>query len=118
MAITQTQALPAPFITALGEKYGAGLAGLVDQPFTTAQLGQVAPQVAAQTGLQQQATGLATAGLGAYQPYLTGAATATQAPGAAPLGLEAYGTYRNRSRSCRCYGIPCFLYVSLSITSY
>ena len=46
MAITQTQALPAPFITALGEKYGAGLAGLVDQPFTTAQLGQVAPQVA------------------------------------------------------------------------
>ena len=92
MAITQTQALPAPFITALGEKYGAGLAGLVDQPFTTAQLGQVAPQVAAQTGLQQQATTLAGQGVGAYQPYLTGAATATQAPGAAPLGLEAYGT--------------------------
>ena len=92
MAITQTQALPAPFITALGEKYGAGLAGLVDQPFTTAQLGQVAPQVAAQTGLQQQATTLAGQGVGAYQPYLTGAATAAQAPGAAPLGLEAYGT--------------------------
>ena len=49
MAITQTQALPAPFITALGEKYGAGLAGLVDHPFTTAQLGQVAPQVAPQS---------------------------------------------------------------------
>ena len=56
MAITQTQALPAPFITALGEKYGAGLAGLADQQFTTAQLGQVAPQVAAQTGLQTTAT--------------------------------------------------------------
>ena len=92
MAITQTQALPAPFITALGEKYGTGLAGLADQPFTTAQLGQVAPQVAAQTGLQTTATGLATSGLGAYAPYLTGAATAGQAPGAAPMGLEAYGT--------------------------
>ena len=92
MAITQTQALPAPFITALGEKYGAGLAGLADQQFTTAQLGQVAPQVAAQTGLQTTATDLTTEGLGAYQPYLTGAATAGQAPGAAPLGLEAYGT--------------------------
>ncbi len=92
MTITQTQALPAPFITALGEKYGTGLAGLADQPFTTAQLGQVAPQVAAQTGLQQEATGLATSGLGAYAPYLTGAATAGQAPGAAPMGLEAYGT--------------------------
>ena len=92
MAITQTQNLPAPFITALGEKYGAGLAGLADQPFTTAQLGQVAPQVAAQDPLQTQAATMAGAGLGAYQPYLTGAATAGQAPGAAPMGLEAYGT--------------------------
>jgi hypothetical protein len=91
MAITQTQQLPAPFITALGEKYGAGLAGLADQPFTTAQLGQIAPQVAPQTALQQEATARATAGLGAYQPYLTGAATAGAAPGAAPMGLEAYG---------------------------
>ena len=93
MAITQTQALPAPFITALGEKYGTGLAGLADQPFTTAQLGQVAPQVAAQTGLQQQATGLATSGLGAYTPYLTGAGQAgVTAPGAAPMGAAAATT--------------------------
>ena len=91
MAIQQTQTLPAPFITALGEKYGAGLAGLADQPFTTAQLGQVAPQVAAQDPLQAQAATLAEQGLGAYQPYLTGAATAGAAPGAAPMGLEAYG---------------------------
>ena len=92
MAVTQTQALPAPFITALGEKYGAGLAGLADQPFTTAQLGQIAPQVAPQTALQQEATARATAGLGAYQPYLTGAAQAgVTAPGAAPMGAEAYG---------------------------
>ena len=46
----------------------------------------------AQTGLQQQATGLTTSGLGAYQPYLTGAATSEQAPGAAPMGLAAYGS--------------------------
>ena len=91
MAITQTQALPAPFITALGEKYGTGLAGLVDQAFTQAQLGQVAPQVAAQTGLQQQATTLAGTGVGAYEPYLTGTGAAGYAPGAAAMG-ETAGT--------------------------
>ena len=90
MAITQTQNLPAPFITALGEKYGAGIAGLVDQPFTTAQLGQIAPQVAGQTGLQQQATALTGTGVGAYAPYLTGAGQAgVTAPGAAPMGATA-----------------------------
>ena len=81
MAITQTQNLPAPFITALGERYGKGLEGLVDQPFTQAQLGQVAPQVAAQTGLQQQATTLAGTGVGAYEPYLTAAGTQGTAAG-------------------------------------
>ncbi len=91
MAITQTQALPAPFITALGEKYGSGLAGLVDQPFTATQLGQVAPQVAAQTGLQQQATTLAGQGVGAYAPYLTGTGASGFAPGAAMMG-ETAGT--------------------------
>ena len=87
MAITQTQALPAPFITALGEKYGAGLAGLVDQPFTTAQLGQVAPQVA---------TRLAGTGVGAYQPFLTAAGTQGTAAGttlgAIPDYISAAGT--------------------------
>ena len=38
MAVTQTQQLPAPFISALGEKYGAGLGQLAGQPFTQAQL--------------------------------------------------------------------------------
>ena len=90
MAITQTQALPAPFITALGEKYGAGLAGLVDQPFTTAQLGQVAPQVAAQTGLQQQATTLAGQGVGAYQPFLTAAGAQGTAAGTTLGGVPDY----------------------------
>ena len=89
MAITQTQMLPAQFIQDVGQDYAKQLAATTAVPLPTQQF---APSVAGQTGLQTQATGLATAGLGAYQPYLTGAATATQAPGAAPLGLEAYGT--------------------------
>ena len=92
MAITQTQNLPAPFITALGEKYGAGLAGLVDQPFTAAQLGQVAPQVAAQTGLQQQATTLAGQGVGAYEPFLTAAGAQGTAAGTTLGGVSPYIT--------------------------
>ena len=90
MAITQTQALPAPFITALGEKYGTGLAGLADQPFTTAQLGQVAPQVAGQTALQQQATTLAGTGVGAYQPFLTAAGAQGTAAGTTLGGVSPY----------------------------
>jgi len=92
MAITQTQALPAPFITALGEKYGAGLASLADQPFTTAQLGQVAPQVAPQTALQQQATTLAGQGVGAYQPFLTSAGAQGTAAGTTLGGIPDYIT--------------------------
>ena len=89
MALTQTQVLPADFIKTVGEDYATQLAAATAAPLPTAQF---APSVAGQTGLQQTATDLATEGLGAYAPYLTGAATATQAPGAAPLGLEAYGT--------------------------
>ncbi len=92
MAITQTQALPAPFITALGEKYGAGLASLADQPFTAAQLGQVAPQVAPQTALQQQATTLAGQGVGAYQPFLTSAGAQGTAAGTTLGGIPDYIT--------------------------
>ena len=89
MALTQTQVLPAQFIQDVGKDYATQLTAATAAPLPTSQF---APSVAEQTGLQQQATGLATSGLGAYQPYLTGAATAGQAPGAAPLGLEAYGT--------------------------
>ena len=89
MAITQTQVLPAQFIQDVGQDYAKQLTAATAAPLPTAQF---APSVAGQTALQQQATGLAGTGIGAYQPYLTGAATATQAPGAAPLGLEAYGT--------------------------
>ncbi len=89
MALTQTQVLPAQFIQDVGKDYATQLAATTAAPLPTAQF---APSVAGQTGLQTTATGLATSGLGAYAPYLTGAATAGQAPGAAPMGLEAYGT--------------------------
>jgi hypothetical protein len=89
MAITQTQVLPAQFIQDVGQDYAKQLTAATAAPLPTSQF---APSVAGQTALQQQATGLAGAGIGAYSPYLTGAGTATQAPGAAPLGLEAYGT--------------------------
>ena len=91
MAITQTQNLPAPFITALGEKYGTGLASLADQQFTTEQIRQIAPQVQEQHKLQTDAATMAEAGLGAYQPYLTGAGATGYAPGAAAMG-ETAGT--------------------------
>jgi len=89
MALQQTQVLPAQFIQDVGQDYAKQLTAATAAPLPTQQF---APSVAGQTALQQQATGLAGTGIGAYQPYLTGAATATQAPGAAPLGLEAYGT--------------------------
>ena len=87
MAVTQTQQLPAPFISALGEKYGAGLGQLAGQPFTQAQLGAVRPTVAPQTGLQQQATTLAgqvaPGGVAAYQPYVAAAEAAGAQAGTA-----------------------------------
>ena len=89
MALTQTQVLPAQFIQDAGLDYATQLAAATAAPLPTQQF---APTVAGQTGLQQTATDLATQGLGAYSPYLTGAATTGQAPGAAPMGLEAYGS--------------------------
>jgi len=94
MAVTQTQQLPAPFISALGEKYGAGLGQLAGQPFSQAQLGAVRPTVAPQTGLQQQATTLAgqvaPGGVAAYQPYVQAAGAAGTAAGT-QLGLAGTG---------------------------
>ena len=89
MALTQSQVLPAQFIQDVGEDYATQLTAATSVPLQTQQF---APSVAGQTGLQQQATDLTTSGLGAYQPYLTGAATSTQAPGAAPMGLASYGS--------------------------
>jgi len=81
------QIQPAQFIQDVGYDYAKQLAATTAVPLQTSQF---APAVAQQTGLQQQATTAATAGLGAYQPYLTGAGTATQAPGATAMGAQAY----------------------------
>ena len=79
-----SQVLPAPFIGALGEKYGAGLGALAAQKLTdvdpaTGQplLAGIRPTVAPQTALQEQATALAgqvaPEGVASYAGYLGGA---------------------------------------------
>jgi len=80
---------PAQFIQDIGKDYATQLAATTAVPLPTAQF---APAVAAQTGLQQQATSMLgqPTGLGAYQPYLTGAGGAGVAPGATAMGAEAY----------------------------
>ena len=87
MAVTQSQVLPAPFIQTLGEDYAKQLPGALATPLPTQQF---APTVAGQTGLQQQATTLAGAGLGAYQPYVTAAGQAATTAGTG-LGLAQTG---------------------------
>ena len=82
------QIRPEQFIQDIGTDYARQLAATTAVPLPTQQF---APAVAQQTALQQQATQDVTTGLGAYQPYLTGAgATGVTAPGAAAMGAEAY----------------------------
>jgi len=81
---------PEQFIQDIGADYAKQLVAGTAAPLPTQQF---APAVAAQTGLQQQATSMLgqPTGLGAYQPYLTGAGAAgVTAPGAAPMGAQAY----------------------------
>jgi hypothetical protein len=71
MATETTIARPAPYIEALGEKYGKDLTALTATQMPTA---GYAPQVAGQDQAQQDAYTRATTqgqGIGAYQPYLT-----------------------------------------------
>jgi len=99
--VTQTQALPAPFIETLGKTFGEQLGRLAPQAIDTTQfqptlatpggVGQAAQQAAAtqaglgalQFGTSGEVTGVgAGTGLGAYEPYLAGAGTlAGQAAG-------------------------------------
>jgi hypothetical protein len=72
MAITQSSILPQQYVSQLGQDYGQQLAGLTSIPLDTSQF---APTVAAQDPLQTQAASLAGSGVGAYQPYLSQAAT-------------------------------------------
>ena len=83
MAVTEQRQLYNPQIEALAEKYGTGLGKIAETPFTQAQLTGVAPSVAPQTALQQQATALTGTGIGAYSPYVAAAGQAGTAAGTA-----------------------------------
>ena len=95
MAVTEQRQLFAPQIESLAEQYAKSMGTQAAKPFTEADITAMAPQVAPQTPLQLRATADATAGLGAYQPYVTAAGTglgdaATQLT-AAQTGLGAIG---------------------------
>ena len=87
MAITQISTLPQQFKQDLQQDYGQQLAGLTSIPLDTS---QYAPSVAAQDPLQTQAASLAGSGVGAYQPYLTQAATYGTQAGTTMGGVSPY----------------------------
>ena len=69
MAVSQTQMLPAPFLTDVSKQYSKDIGALTARPMQT---GAFAPTVAGQDPLQAQAYTAAQQGIGAYQPYLSG----------------------------------------------
>ena len=81
---TEQRNLFNPKIEALSEKYTDAMGKLAATPFTGAQISAMAPKVAPQTALQQQATTLTGSGIGSYQPFVT---AAQQAAGTAGTGL-------------------------------
>ena len=87
MAITQISTLPQQFKQDLQQDYGQQLAGLTSIPLDTS---QYAPSVAGQDPLQTQAASLAGSGVGAYQPYLTQAATYGTQAGTTMGGVSPY----------------------------
>ena len=89
MAITQTQTLPAPFLTDVTKDYAKRLGQVTAPALVT---GEFAPKVAPQDIYQQEAYGRVPGGIGAYQPYITGAGAAGFAPGAAQMGETAATT--------------------------
>ena len=85
MAITETRQLPAKFIEDLGTDYAKQLTAATAAS-QALDVSKYAPQVAPQTQLQKDASSLTASGIGSYQPYVTGAGSATQAAGAAQQG--------------------------------
>jgi hypothetical protein len=83
MAVTEQRALFNPQVESLAEQYAKSMGQLAQQPFTAADITAMAPSVAPQTALQQQATQLTGQGIGAYSPYVTAAGQAGTAAGAA-----------------------------------
>mgnify|MGYP003117585563 CR=1 FL=1 len=96
MAVTESRALYNPKVEALAEQYASAMGQRAAKPFTAADITAMAPQVAPQTKLQQQATQEAGTGIGAYQPYVMSAASGLGAAGTqltgAQAGLGAIGT--------------------------
>ena len=89
MAITQTQQLPAPFLTDVTKDYAKRLGATTAPALDTSKF---APTVAGQDPYQTEAYGRIPGGIGAYQPYITGAGAAGFAPGAAQMGETAATT--------------------------
>jgi len=87
MAVQETRTLPAPFIESIGKDYAKGLTDLTKTPLATQQF---APKVADQDQLQTDAAALASTGLGAYQPYLTGQGAYSGTP-TDMMGAQDYG---------------------------
>ena len=83
---TEQRNLFNPKIEALSEKYTDAMGKLAATPFTGAQISAMAPKVAPQTALQQQATSLTGSGIGSYQPFVTAAQQAGTTAGTG-LGL-------------------------------
>ena len=88
MAVTESRQLYNPQIESLMGKYATAVGTRAATPFTPQQLQDLAPTVAGQTALQQQATSLTGAGLGAYQPYVQAAGTQLGAAGTGLAGAE------------------------------
>ena len=88
MAVTEQRQLYNPQIEALATQYGTALGDIGKRPLTGAQITSMAPQVAPQTALQQQATTLTGAGIGAYAPYVTAAGSPGPLDRNTPSGLK------------------------------
>ena len=89
MAVSQTQTLPAPFLQDVSKDYAKRLGAVTAPALDTSKF---APTVAAQDPYQETAYGRVPGGIGAYQPYITGAGAAGFAPGAAQMGETAATT--------------------------
>ena len=68
MAVTQTQTLPAPFLTDVSKDYATRLGAVTAPALDTSQF---APKVAGQDPYQTEAYGRVPGGIGAYEPYIT-----------------------------------------------
>ena len=68
MAVTQTQTLPAPFLTDVSKDYAKRLGQVTAPAMDTSKF---APSVAPQDPYQTEAYGRVPGGIGAYQPYIT-----------------------------------------------